>query len=66
MLRIDQDEIAGPSGEGVAQVVENAASPAVAVGTVSASRAGSSAIIAALAGEFGLGEVIERQRCGVA
>jgi hypothetical protein len=62
MLGIDQDDIAGSSGEGIAQVVEGAACQAVAVGAVPAARAGPLAIIAALAGDLGLGQVVDA--CG--
>ena len=62
MLRVDQDDVAGSSGEGIAQVVEGAACQAVAVGAVAAARAGSLAIIAALAGDLGLGQIVDA--CG--
>jgi hypothetical protein len=62
MLGVDQDDVARSSGEGVAQVVEGAACQAVAVGAVSATRAGPLAVIAALAGDLGLGKVVDA--CG--
>jgi hypothetical protein len=62
MLRVDQDDVAGSSGEGIAQVVEGAACQAVAVGAMAASRTGPPAVIAALAGDLGLGQIIDA--CG--
>lgn len=62
MLRVDQDNVAGPAGEGVAQVVKGAAGEAVAVGAMPAARTRPSAIIAALAGDLGLGQVVDA--CG--
>jgi hypothetical protein len=62
MLGVDQDDVARSSGEGVAQVVEGAACQAVAVGAVSAAWAGPLAVIAALAGDLGLGKVVDA--CG--
>jgi hypothetical protein len=62
MLGVDQDDVAGSSGEGVAQVVEGAACQAVAIGAVSAVRAGPPAVIAALAGDLDLGQVVDA--CG--
>jgi hypothetical protein len=59
MLGIDQDEITGPPGEGVAQVVESASCQAVSVGAMAASRAGPPTIIAALAGDLGLGQIVD-------
>jgi len=62
MLGVDQDDVAGSAGEGIAQVVKSTASEAVAVGAMAASRTGPPAVIAALAGDFGLGKVVEA--CG--
>jgi hypothetical protein len=62
MLGIDQDDVAGSAGEGIAQVVKSAASVAVAVGAMAASRTGPPAVIAALAGDLGLGKVVDA--CG--
>ena len=56
MLGVDQDDVAGPPGEGIAQVVEGAACQAVAVGAMAAARAGPPAVISALAGDLGLGQ----------
>ena len=58
MLGVDQDDVAGSAGEGVAQVVKSTASEAVAVGAMPATRTRPSAIIAALAGDLGLGQVV--------
>jgi hypothetical protein len=58
VLRVDQDDVAWSSGEGIAQVVEGATCQAVAVGAMAASRAGPLAVIATLAGDLGLGEVV--------
>jgi hypothetical protein len=57
MLGVDQDDVARSAGEGIAQVVEVAAGEAVAVGTMAAAWAGSPAVIAALAGDLGLGQI---------
>ena len=62
MLGVDQDDVAGSAGEGIAQVVEGAAGQAIAVGAVSAARAGPLAIIAALTGDLGLGQIVDT--CG--
>ena len=43
----EHDEVAGPTGEGVAEVVEGATAPAIAVGTVLTSRAGPAAVVPA-------------------
>jgi hypothetical protein len=59
MLGVDQDDVAGSAGEGIAQVVESASGEAVAIGAMAASRTGPPAVIAALAGDFGLGKVVE-------
>ena len=62
MLRVDQDDVARPPDEGVAQVVKGAAGEAVAVGAMAASRTGPPAVIAALAGDLGLGQIVDA--CG--
>ena len=59
MLRVDQDDVAGSASEGVAQVVEGAAGEAVAVGAVAAAWAASPAVIAALADDLGLGQIVD-------
>lgn len=62
MLGVDQDDVAGSAGEGVAQVVKGAAGEAVAVGAMPAARTRPSAIIAAPAGDLGPGQVVDA--CG--
>jgi D-arabinose 1-dehydrogenase-like Zn-dependent alcohol dehydrogenase len=62
MLRVDQDNVARSAGEGVAQIVESAACDVVAVGAMSAVWAGPPAIVAVLAGDLGLGQVVDA--CG--
>jgi hypothetical protein len=59
MLGIDQDDITGSPGEGVAQVVKGASCQAVAVGAMAAAWAASPAVIAALAGDLGLGQIVD-------
>jgi hypothetical protein len=59
MLRIDQDDVAGSAGEGIAEVVEGAACGVVAVGTMGAVGTGPPAIIAALAGDLDLRQVAD-------
>jgi hypothetical protein len=59
MLRIEQDDVAGSAGEGIAEVVEGAACDAIAVGAMGASRAGPPTIIAALTGDLGFGQVAD-------
>src|SRR3954470_11220147 len=46
VLGVEHDEVAGPTREGVAEVVEGAAGGAVPVGAVAASRAGPAAVVA--------------------
>jgi hypothetical protein len=62
MLGVDQDDVAGSAGEGIAQVVESASGEAVAIGAMAASRTGPPAVIAALAGDLGFGQIVEA--CG--
>src|SRR4051812_743642 len=58
VLRAEQDDVAGPAGEGIAQVVEGAAGDPVAVGAMAAPRAGAAAVIAAADADLGLGQVL--------
>jgi hypothetical protein len=58
VLRGEQDDVAGPPGEGVAQVVEGAANEPIAGGAVSAMRAGAPPVVAAADAEIGLGQVL--------
>jgi hypothetical protein len=55
VLRVEDGDVGGPSGEGIAEVVKGASCPGVAVGTVPAPGTGSSAIIAAPDADLGLG-----------
>ena len=58
MLREEHDEIAGPPGQGIAEVVEGAATAAIAVGAFAASRTGPSSIVAAVDAHLGLGQIL--------
>jgi D-arabinose 1-dehydrogenase-like Zn-dependent alcohol dehydrogenase len=59
VLRVDQDDITRSACERVAQIVECAACDAVTIGAMSATRTGTPAVIAVLAGDLGLGQVFE-------
>jgi hypothetical protein len=59
MLGVDQDQVAGPSGEGIAQIVEGATSEAITVGAMATARTGSPPIISALDTDLGLGQVLD-------
>jgi hypothetical protein len=59
VLGVQHDGVAWSSGEGVAEVVEGAASGPVAVGTMAAARAGPAAVIAAAEADVGLGQVAD-------
>jgi hypothetical protein len=56
---MDHDEVAGPVGAGVAEVMEGAAAEAIAVGAVTAARAGAAAVVAAAGADDGLGQVLD-------
>ena len=56
---VEHDEVAGPAGAGIAEVVEGTAAPTIAVGAVAAPRAGPAAIVAAAEADVGLGQVID-------
>jgi hypothetical protein len=58
VLRAEQDEVAGPAGEGVTQVVESAAGDPIAVGAVTAPRAGAPPVVAAADADLGPGQVL--------
>jgi hypothetical protein len=58
VLGTEQDEVAGPAGEGVAQVVEATADDPVAGGAATAPRAGAAAIVAAADADLGPGQVL--------
>jgi hypothetical protein len=55
----DQDEVAGPPGEGIAEVVEGPSGPTIAVGAMATARAGAPPVISALAADLGLGQVLD-------
>jgi hypothetical protein len=59
VLRVVDDGIAGPSGEGIAEVVEGAMVLAVAISTMAAARAGTASVIPALAANLGLGQILD-------
>ena len=59
MLGVGQDEVAGPPGDEIAQVVEGALEDPVAVGAVAAARAGPPPVVAAAFAELGLGQVLD-------
>ena len=59
MLGGDHDAVAGPSGEGIAQVVEGATELAVTIGALAATWAGPSAVIAVLAADLGLRQILD-------
>jgi hypothetical protein len=56
---VEHNKVAGPTGEGIAEVVEGTAAPTIAVGAVAAPRAGPAAIVAAAEADVGLGQVID-------
>src|SRR5512135_3597725 len=56
---VEHDDIAWPAGEGVAEVVEGAAAPPVAVGAAAAARTGPAAVVAAPDADVGLGQVVD-------
>jgi len=58
MLGSEDDEIAGPAGERVAEVVESLADEPVAVGTLATTRARPPAVVAAVDTDVGLGQVV--------
>src|SRR5262249_46665141 len=59
MPGVEHQEVAGPSGEGVAEVVEGTAPPTIAVRAVTAARAGAAAAVAAAEADVGLGQVVD-------
>src|SRR5512143_2298005 len=56
---VEHDDVAGSSGEGVAEVVEGAAAPPIAVGAVAAARARPAAVVATAKADVGLGQVVD-------
>lgn len=59
MLGVDQDQVAGPSGEGMAQVVKGAPSQAITVGAMATAGTGPPPIVSALDADLGLGQVLD-------
>ncbi len=59
VLGIDQDHVAGPTGQGVAQVVEGASHQPIAIGAMAAAWTGTAPVISALAADLGLGQVLD-------
>ncbi len=56
---VGHDDVVRPTGAGVAEVVEGAAAAAIAVGAVAAPRARPAPVVAAPAGDDGLGQVLD-------
>src|SRR5918993_4739342 len=59
VLGVDQDDVAGPPGEGIAQVVEGPSGQTITVGAMPAAGAGTPPVISALAADLGLGQVLD-------
>jgi hypothetical protein len=59
VLGIDQDQVAGPTSQGIAQVVERASHPPIAIGALAATWTGPASVISALAADLGLGQVLD-------
>ena len=59
VLGVGQDQVAGPPGDEIAEVVEGALEDPVAVGAVAATRAGPPPEVAAAFAELGLGQVLD-------
>jgi hypothetical protein len=59
VLGIDHNQFAGPTGQGIAQVVEGASHPPIAIDALAATWAGSTTVISALAADLGLGQVLD-------
>src|SRR5512135_641301 len=57
--RVEHDDVAGPAGEGIAEVVEGAAAQPIAVGAGAAAWAGPAAVVAAADADVGLGQVVD-------
>ncbi len=62
VLRTEQDDVAGPPGEGIAQVVKGAADEPIAGGLATAMRAGPAAVVAARDADLGLGQFLRRTK----
>jgi hypothetical protein len=59
VLRVEDDEVAWPSGEGIAQVMEGPSSLRITIGAIATARARPAAVIAALAADLGLGQILD-------
>jgi hypothetical protein len=59
VLRVGQDDLAGPPGREIAEVVEGASEDAVAVSTVATMRARSPPVVAAARADLGLGQILD-------
>jgi hypothetical protein len=59
VLRVGQEEVAGPSGNQITEVVEGSLKDPVAVGAVATTRAGLAAVVAAAVADLGLGQVLD-------
>src|SRR6516225_4185238 len=59
VLGVEHHEVAGPAGEGVAEVVEGAAGGPVTVGAVATPGAGSAAVVAAPEADVRPGQVVD-------
>src|SRR5512142_2323980 len=54
----EHDEVAGPLGEGVAEVVEGTAAASIAVGTVATAWTGPTPVVSAADADVGLGQIL--------
>jgi len=59
MLGIDENDVPGPAGEGIAQIMKGATGHAIAVGAMPTAGARPPPVISALAGNLGLGQVLD-------
>ena len=59
VLGVDQDDVAGPAGQRIAQVVQGAAGQAIAVAAMAAAGARPPPVVSALAGDLGLGQILD-------
>ena len=57
VLGIDHNQFAGPTGQGIAQVVEGASHPPIAIGALAATWTESTTVISALVADLGLGAI---------
>jgi len=59
VLGVKHDEVTGPSGEGIAQVVKSASELMIAVGAMATARTGPVLAIPALTADLGLGQILD-------